>query len=156
MRRRDVIKVAAASAVAWPLAGRAQKPALPVVGFVHSSFRQGYEPQVAAFLKGLGDAGFVQDRNVSIEYRWAEGRNDRLPALAADLVSRQVTVITAASTPAALAAKAATSTIPIIFEGGADPIKVGLVSRLDRPRRQHHGRDATEYRSRAETPRAAA
>jgi putative ABC transport system substrate-binding protein len=133
MRRRDVIKVAAASAVAWPLAGHAQKPAPPVIGFLHSSFRQGYEPQVAAFLKGLGDAGFFQDRDVSIEYRWAEGRNDRLPALAADLVSRQVTVITAASTPAALAAKAATTTIPIIFEGGADPIKVGLVSRLDRP-----------------------
>jgi putative ABC transport system substrate-binding protein len=133
MRRRDVIKVAAASAFAWPLAGYAQKPAIPVIGFVNSAFREGYEPQVAAFLKGLGETGFVQGRNVAIEYRWAEGRNDRLPALVADLVSRQVNVITATSTPAAVAAKAATTTIPIVFEGGADPIKVGLVSRLDRP-----------------------
>jgi len=95
VRRRDFIKVIAGSAVSWPLAARAQQPVLPVIGFVNNASCQGYEPQVAAFLKGLGEAGFVEGRSVAIEYRWAEGQVDRLPALLADLIHRRVAVIAA-------------------------------------------------------------
>jgi putative ABC transport system substrate-binding protein len=132
MRRRDFIR-SIGPVVAWPLAAHAQQPALPVIGFVNSASRQAYEPQLEAFLKGLGETGYFVGSNVAIEYRWADGQHERLPSLAADLVKHQVAVIAATSTPAALAVKAATTTIPIVFETGADPIRIGLVVSLSRP-----------------------
>jgi putative ABC transport system substrate-binding protein len=131
MRRRDFITLAS-SAAAWPLAARAQS-ATPVVGFVNAADASSYEQQVAAFLKGLEDTGYIAGKNVTIEYRWADERNDRLPALLGDLVHRQVAVIAATSTPAAVAAKAATTVVPVIFETGADPVQIGLVTNLSRP-----------------------
>jgi len=133
MQRRDFIKVVAGSAVTWPFVARAQQPATPVVGFINAAAAQSYKQQVAAFLKGLEESGYIDGKNVTIEYRWADERHDRLPAMAADLVHRQVAVIVATSGPAAVAAKAATTVIPIIFETGADPIKIGLVTNLSRP-----------------------
>jgi putative ABC transport system substrate-binding protein len=132
MRRRDFVGFAG-SVIAWPLTAHAQQGALPAIGFVNSASRQTYEPQLAAFLKGLGETGYFVGGNVTIEYRWAEGQHDRLASLAADLVKRQVAVIAATTTLAALAAKAATTTIPIVFERGADPVKIGLVASLSRP-----------------------
>jgi ABC-type uncharacterized transport system substrate-binding protein len=133
VRRREFVTLLGGAAVAWPLAARAQQPAMPVVGFITSRSAEGSAQYAAAFRKGLAAIGYVEGQNVTVEYHWLEDRYDRLPSLMTDLVRRRVAVVATLNATATLAAKAATSTVPIVFAVGEDPVKIGLVVSLARP-----------------------
>jgi putative ABC transport system substrate-binding protein len=142
MKRREFI-AGLSSAVAWPLAARGQQPAMPVIGFAYVGSADASGSYVAAFRKGLGETGYVEGQNVTVEYHWLEGQYDRLPTLMTDLVRRRVAVIVApANTPAVIAAKAATATIPIVFGVNEDPVKLGLVAK---PRTAGRQRDRHQF-----------
>src|SRR5207244_360917 len=133
VRRRDFITLLGGAAVAWPLAAQAQQPAMPVIGVLHQGAPEANKEFIASFLQGLRQSGYGEGQNVKIEFRWAEARYDRLPALATDLARQKVAVMAAAYLPAAVAAKSATGTIPVVFVSGSDPIEAGLVANFNRP-----------------------
>ena len=133
MRRRHLVAALPCSLLAWSPSGLTQQPAMPVIGFLGSTSLQGYTARLRAFALGLKEEGYIEGQNVAIEYRLAEDHDDRLPVLAAELVHRQVTVIAAGGSSASVAAKAATATIPIVFETASDPVKLGFVASLNRP-----------------------
>ena len=151
MRRREFVTLFG-GAVAWPMVARAQQ--IPVVGFLGTSSADSVSDLLRAFHQGLAETGFTEGRNVALEYRWAEGKNERMPALANDLVSRNVTVIAASTTPAAQAAKAATAVIPTVFVTGTDPVAAKLVSRFEPARRQSHWGNIFGCRVNSEAPGA--